>query len=102
MRFYGGTKLGKGGLARAYAGATLAALETLPTRVELPTKELVIAVPHERVGAVRRLLRPPEVALVAESYADQARLRLRASLGALPRLLESLAELGIVPSEGAE
>ncbi|MYL23324.1 IMPACT family protein [Halomonas alkaliantarctica] len=32
IRYFGGTKLGTGGLARAYAQAVSAALETLPTR----------------------------------------------------------------------
>lgn len=100
VRWFGGTRLGKGGLARAYAGATLAALATLPTRLEPPRKELRILAPHTRVGAVKRLLRPPAVALVEESYGEVASLRLSASIAALPRLLERLAELGIAPDEG--
>src|SRR5262245_17971981 len=54
VRWFGGTKLGKGGLARAYAGATVAALAELPTRAERPASELEVEVAHAQVGAVKR------------------------------------------------
>jgi putative IMPACT (imprinted ancient) family translation regulator len=93
VRWFGGTKLGKGGLARAYAGATIAALETLPTRAERPASELEVEVPHAQVGAVKRLLRPDTVTLVAASYGERATLRLRVSDAALDALEDALAEL---------
>ena len=38
VRWFGGTKLGKGGLARAYSGATREAVGRLQTVVRLPSK----------------------------------------------------------------
>jgi uncharacterized YigZ family protein len=93
VRWFGGTKLGKGGLARAYAGATVAALAALPTRPEFPARTVEIRLPYERVGAVKRLLRPPEIALVEERYGAEATLLLRVGESALAELRAALGEL---------
>ncbi len=63
VRWFGGTKLGKGGLARAYAAAVREALPGLPLAARVPTASLAIEIPYDKVGAVKRLLRPPEIEL---------------------------------------
>lgn len=45
-RYFGGTKLGTGGLVRAYSGALQAALETLPVEPFEPTRQLRVAVDY--------------------------------------------------------
>ena len=74
VRWFGGTKLGKGGLARAYAGATREALRGLPVAVRVPAVRLTLQLPYERVGAVKRLIHPPAVELASEEYGQEARL----------------------------
>lgn len=101
VRWFGGTKLGKGGLARAYAAATRAALAGLVVVERVPTVELALVVPHERVGAVKRLLRPPHVELVREEYGERARLVLAVEEERRAALLATLAELGIDCSRSA-
>jgi uncharacterized YigZ family protein len=98
VRWFGGTKLGKGGLARAYAAATREALRGLPVLARVPTVRLALRVPFERVGAVKRLIRPPEVELEAEEYGEEARLVLGVHEEKLAALREALADLGV--SEG--
>jgi uncharacterized YigZ family protein len=100
VRWFGGVKLGKGGLARAYAGAAREALRSLPVATRVPTARLALEVPYERVGAVKRLLRPPEIELAAEEYGAAARLVLAVHEERLPALREALAEMGIA-EEGA-
>ncbi len=95
VRWFGGAKLGKGGLARAYAAATRAALADVVVVERVPTVELALAVPYERVGAVKRLLRPPEVELVREECAERAQLLLAVHEERVEALLAALAELGI-------
>ena len=102
VRWFGGTKLGKGGLARAYGGATAAALERLVTREELPARELRLTLPYEQIGAVKRLLEPPEVVLVAERYAESAELRLRVADRARDAFVERLADLRLAPDRESE
>ena len=99
VRWFGGTKLGKGGLARAYAAAAREALQGLPVVRKVPTARLAVEVPYEKVGAVKRLLRPPEIELRAEEYGAAARLVLAVHEEREEALREALAELGVVPGE---
>jgi uncharacterized YigZ family protein len=94
VRWFGGVKLGKGGLARAYAAAAREALQGLPVVSRAPTARLVVEVPYERVGAVKRLIHPPEVELAGEEYGPAARLVLRIHEERLGALEEALAGLG--------
>lgn len=95
VRWFGGTKLGKGGLARAYAAAAREALQTLPVISRAPTVKLTIEVPYEKVGAVKRLIRPPEVELESEDYGAAARLVLAVHEERREALREALADLGV-------
>jgi uncharacterized YigZ family protein len=95
VRWFGGTKLGKGGLARAYAAAVREALPLLPVVLRVPAVLLALRIPYERVGAVKRLVHPPEVELEAEEYGEDARLVLAVHEGRVEALREALADLGI-------
>lgn len=99
VRWFGGTKLGKGGLARAYAAATRAALDGLATVRRVPTARLALEVPYERVGGVKRLVHPPEVELVSEEYGERARLVLSVYRELRAELEAALADLGVFASE---
>jgi uncharacterized YigZ family protein len=96
VRWFGGTRLGKGGLARAYAAAVREALAGLPVVPRVPTARVTVEIPYEKVGALKRLLRPPEIELEAEEYGAAARLVLAVHEERLEALREALAELGIV------
>jgi uncharacterized YigZ family protein len=96
VRWYGGTKLGKGGLARAYAGAAREALAALPVVERIPTVYLTVTAGYAQLGAVKRWLRPPEVELDSEEYdGETARLVLRVQEPAVAALREALAGLRI-------
>lgn len=56
VRYFGGTKLGAGGLARAYGGVAAEALRTAAKRQETPQVEVEIWVPFARVGAAYHVL----------------------------------------------
>lgn len=99
VRWFGGTKLGKGGLARAYAAAVREALPGLPAAARVPTARIAIEIPYDKVGAVKRLLRPPEVELEAEEYGAAARLVLAVHEDRLAAVQEALADLGIESSK---
>jgi uncharacterized YigZ family protein len=92
-RWFGGTKLGKGGLARAYAAAARAAIAAAATVERAPTTEIELEAAYESVGAIKRLLHPPQVELVAESYAGTARIALRVWRDREAPLRAALAQL---------
>lgn len=99
VRWYGGTKLGKGGLARAYAAAAREAAAGLPVVTRVPTVRLSLRVPYERVGAVKRLVHPPDVELEREEYGEDALLVLVVHEEREKPLRAALADLGLASRE---
>lgn len=97
VRWFGGTKLGKGGLVRAYGGAVREALSGLAVHEVLERVRLRVETPYERIGAVKRLLRPPEIVLAAERYGERVELELDVVPDAREALEAELAELGLAP-----
>jgi uncharacterized YigZ family protein len=93
VRYFGGTKLGKGGLVRAYGDVTREALSALPARRERPRVRLVVCCAYEQIGAVKRLLRADAVELAGESYGERATLVLAVAIEARAALEAALAEL---------
>lgn len=55
-RWFGGTRLGAGGLARAYRDAASRALARLPTVEALPADLCLVVFSHPDTGTVMRLL----------------------------------------------
>jgi len=94
VRWFGGTKLGKGGLARAYAEATRAAVAELEVEERRPSTVLEVRLGYGAVGAVQRLVRPPAVLLESSAYGADAVLVLRVWDEQRGRVDEALAELG--------
>lgn len=97
VRWFGGTKLGKGGLARAYAAAVKEALPGLAPQEQWVRHNLTLDLPYERLGAVKRLLRPPEIELLAERYGARVELELAVAQARLALFVEALADLGLAP-----
>jgi uncharacterized YigZ family protein len=71
-RYYGGTKLGTGGLARAYGGGAAGALATLPTVERVTWVRLRAVVAYDAVTATRQLAASHGGRVTAERYAAEA------------------------------
>jgi uncharacterized YigZ family protein len=102
VRWFGGTKLGKGGLARAYAGATREAVAALATVVRAPTATLVVELPYDRLGALKRLVHPPRIEILDERYGASVRLVLSVFEAERAAFEEALADLGLEAHEREE
>lgn len=77
-RWYGGIKLGAGGLVRAYGGTAAECLRTADRLPIMAMVEVEIAFPFAETGAVHALLAAPGNERLDESFdADGSRLRVR-------------------------
>jgi uncharacterized YigZ family protein len=75
VRYYGGTKLGTGGLSRAYAGGVKLALGSLPTLEKVERATLEITVDYEAVNALKRILAEEEALTLEEDYGARVHFR---------------------------
>ena len=68
VRYFGGTKLGTGGLQRAYSDAVVQVLEKLPLVVKVERCRLTIEYDYSFQGAIARLLERYAVQAVEATY----------------------------------
>ncbi len=101
-RWFGGTKLGKGGLARAYGGVTREALTASRLGERFVYETLEVTVPYDRLGEVQRLIHPPEVEIVSSDYGEHVRCAIRVLPPRRAAVTDALAALGltVAPSAG--
>jgi uncharacterized YigZ family protein len=91
-RYYGGTKLGTGGLARAYGGAVQQALLAVPRGERVEYVELDVAVDYAHLAAVRHLLPACEAEVLSELFLDGVTYRLRLPSGEADRFAALLGD----------
>lgn len=70
VRYYGGVKLGTGGLSRAYRAAAQAALADAPVADRFLYTRFRIEVPFPQLNHLYRMLSPPSVVLVSETFGE--------------------------------
>lgn len=71
-RYYGGTKLGTGGLVKAYGGAVQECLASLPTEMRVEVVVGTFTVGYAHIGAVQQLLPTLEAEIVQQVFAESA------------------------------
>ena len=71
VRWFGGVKLGVGGLVRAYGDALRAALDGAPTRLATPGVRLRVPYEHAHTAAVMRALAVHGAREVEHGYAGE-------------------------------
>ena len=74
-RYYGGVKLGTGGLSRAYSSGVKLALDALPTEPKIDRIPVAIVIGYENVTELHRIMTEMEVVVEAEEYGVQVQFR---------------------------
>ncbi len=92
-RWYGGVKLGTGGLVRAYGGAVQQALATLPTIQRVDAIAFRLVVDYTAVTPVRQLLAAFDAVVRNEQYAEQVTYELEIARDQEAALRAQLADL---------
>lgn len=75
-RYFGGTKLGTGGLVRAYSGAAQAVLATLPRAERIETQTFNLVVPYKFYDTLTRLAAAHDGQVDDAQFAAEVTLRL--------------------------
>ncbi|MDN4503049.1 YigZ family protein [Alteromonadaceae bacterium BrNp21-10] len=79
VRYFGGTKLGTGGLQRAYSDAVAQVLVDLPTVQKVSRTLLTLIYDYAHDGAVGRLLERYDVADIKADYGQQVQVSVAVS-----------------------
>ena len=91
-RYFGGTKLGTGGLVRAYGDAVKAVLAVLPLAEKVPTHTVGIEIPYSFLERARRLVAAHRGELLDETFLAEITLTVRFHQAHLDAFAAELAE----------
>jgi uncharacterized YigZ family protein len=92
-RYFGGTKLGTGGLVRAYGDAVRDVLETLPHAVKVPTHIIIVAVPYNLFERIRRLMTAHHGQVLDEDFGADVMMTAQFIVEDLPPFQDALREM---------
>lgn len=101
VRYFGGIKLGAGGLLRAYSGAASDALDAADRVTRVPTVQLLAEANFSEIGKVENELRNRGLEPTIE-YGASAKLQTDVDVSALDGVQDHLRSLGIESLIGAD
>ena len=93
VRYYGGVKLGAGGLVRAYTDAIATALQDAPRVERIALASLQVEIGYSDEARVRRWIEQENYALEASAYDMNVQLTIRMPVTAIDAAREALRDM---------
>ena len=93
VRYFGGIKLGAGGLVRAYSSSAHLAVEKLETMILVPTKKLIFFLNYELENKVQHYLKEQNITVTKSDYAERITLEVEVSEQALEITKHALMDI---------
>lgn len=93
-RFFGGIKLGAGGLVRAYTQSVSSALQILETRTQFIRFEHSVVLPYSQLSTLEHWLRSTDIEIVEKEFTDCVSLLLAIPKSELESVTDKITELG--------
>ncbi len=91
-RYYGGTKLGTGGLVRAYSGGVQQALASLPIAERVERVSMIVTIDYPHLAPIQQLFPAFQAEVLSERYEAHIRLELRLPLTNLDRFRSAILD----------
>ena len=91
-RYFGGTKLGTGGLVRAYSGAVREVLRVLPLAEKVPTVTVMMAVPYSWFERIRLWVAEVHGEILDEDFAGDVTVTARFATAHFPNFQGVITE----------
>ena len=92
-RYFGGTKLGKGGLVRAYGNAVRAVLDLVPLAEKIPTYIVMLSFPYSLFERTRRLVNAHKGIVLDEDFLIDVTLTCQFAIPDFPEFQNALGEM---------
>mgnify|MGYP006137533167 CR=1 FL=1 len=104
VRYFGGTKLGTGGLQRAYGGSVRQALTFLQSKIKIAMVHKTLACQYSQVDDVLHLLKQVQAKVLTQDYQQQVVYNLAVPAVRLSLLQEKLqtlssGQLKLIPND---
>ena len=92
-RYFGGTKLGTGGLVRAYSEAVRLVVEAVPRAEKVLTHTLMLVFPYTYLERIRLLVASLSGTILDEAFTADVTLTARLTVDKLPAFQAALSDL---------
>jgi uncharacterized YigZ family protein len=92
-RYFGGTKLGTGGLVRAYSESVRMVIDAVPRAEKVLTHTVMLAFPYTYLERVRLLVAAQSGEVLDETFTADVTLSARLRVERLPTFQDALSEL---------
>lgn len=94
VRYFGGIKLGTGGLARAYSSSVTRTIQQTPTCLKIAMQALQITAPYALEDAVRRCLTDWKCQILKVEYLPELQINGLCPISVQTQVQQALGELG--------